>query len=59
MTEQSIKNTTKIRENFQLLAMFIKTAATVEEVEALAAWVAPMNAEIMRRIGAPEGTKTN
>lgn len=57
MTEQTFKNTLVIRDNFILMSIFVRDMATIEQVEAINEWLAPLNQAIIGRLKPPGSTE--
>lgn len=50
--------TPKNKDNFILMAIFVRDLATIEQVEAINAWLEPLNQAILTRLK-PPGTNVN
>lgn len=59
MTAQTLDNTHEIYDSLILLAIFIRDAATIEQVEAMNEVLQPVNQAILQRLGPPPGTVQN
>lgn len=57
MTKQNHETTMKIHDNFVLMGMFVREMATIEEVEAINEWIAPLNKAILERLKPPNSTE--
>ena len=58
MTEQNHETTMKIHDNLVLMGLFVRELATIEQVEAINAWLAPLNDAIVQRL-VPHDAKIN
>lgn len=57
MTDQNQENVTICHDNFVLMGIFVREMATIEEVEAINEWIAPLNKAILERLKPPNSTE--
>lgn len=46
-----------MKDNFILMAVFVRNIATIEQVEAINEWLAPLNQAILQRLKPPGSTE--
>lgn len=57
MTNQNAANIQTIHDNFILMSIFVRDLATIEQVEAINTWIAPLNKAILERLKPPGSTE--